>query len=153
MLIGALVPAVVAARHAQEYVVELLSRVFVERFEERVLDALHEPAQLDQLTLAARRQRHHMAPAIIWVAAPFDEATVLEVVELSDELAAVEPEHVGDPRLCLRRTLAEEGEHSVLVAREARTLELGHHAQLDRDPDPRQQERRAGNQFLRQTQR
>ena len=81
-----------------------------------------------------------MAASILGIAAPLDQAALLEAVEQPDELAAVEPERVGDRRLRLTRPLGEERQHAVVVAAAAGVLELLHRVLLDREAEPAEQE-------------
>ena len=81
------------------------SRLRVERLEESILDALDDRAQPHELSLALSGQADGVPAAVVGVAAPFDEASLLERVEEADELAAVELQPVCDRRLRLARPL------------------------------------------------
>ena len=89
-----------------------------------------------------------MAAAIVWVALPFDQLSLLELIEHADELAAVEVENVGECRLGSARPLTEGHEHAVLVDAEARLFELLDEARLERKTQARQEKERAPQELL-----
>src|SRR3954469_7245962 len=111
---------------------ELLPLIRLERREERLLDIARDRPELCKLLLARRLQADEMAAAIRGIAAPLDQAGFLELVEETDEPAAVIAEGVGDRRLRLARALLEDGEHGVVVGTLARSLEGRERAVLDR---------------------
>ena len=78
-----------------------------EGFEDLVLQLAENRAKLRQPTPAGGGEAHDVAAAIIRIAAALYEALLLQVVEHTDELAAVEPEGVGDGRLSVPRALVE----------------------------------------------
>ena len=59
------------------------------------------------MRLPVGRELDDVAAAVVRVAAPLDEALLLELVEQADELAAVVAERVGDRALRLARALVE----------------------------------------------
>ena len=59
--------------------------------------------QADEHLLARRRQADRLTAPVVRVAAPLDQAALLERVEQPDELAPVEPQRVRDRRLRLAR--------------------------------------------------
>src|SRR5262249_4966797 len=81
---------VVVLGQAQEQRVERLPLLGVERCEERLLDLLDQPAESRKLALALGRDADDVAPAILGIALPFDEAPLLERVEQGDEPAGIE---------------------------------------------------------------
>ena len=82
----------------------------------------------ERIELTALRWRHRddVAPAVIRVAVPLDQTLLLQLVEDADELAPVEVERVGDLRLRIAGSLAEEEEDRVVVRVAAGCHELGH---------------------------
>ena len=88
-----------------------------------------------------------MAAAVVGIAAPLDEAALLELVEEPDELAAVVAERVGDRPLRLAGALLEEREHRVLLRAGADGVERLVGPFLDGEAEPLQQIRRAGEQL------
>src|SRR5581483_1044502 len=121
----------------------------VERPEELVFDARNDRAQLDELPAPGRREADHVPAAVVRIAPALDEPAVLERVEDADELAAIEPEHVGNRRLGLARALVEQREQAVVVRLVARALELGERPRLHHEPELRKQESRALEQLVR----
>ena len=89
-----------------------------------------------------------MATAILGIALPLDQSSLLELVEHAHELAAVEVEHVGDRRLGSTRPDAEGRQHSVLVQGEPLLLELLDQPCLERVTQTGQEEERASEELL-----
>ena len=76
-------------RELQQELVQVSALLGIERREERVLHTLRDRAELGELLLARRLQRHDMPPAVGGVALPFDQAQLLELVEQAHEPAPV----------------------------------------------------------------
>src|SRR5919202_6420414 len=91
-----------------------------------------------------------MAAPIAGVAAAFDEATLLELIEPADELPPVVPESIGDGTLRLPRTFVEDGKHSVVVGMQPRSLVRLHRLILGGEAEPLQQECRRSDELLRE---
>ena len=89
-----------------------------------------------------------MAAAIVWVALPLDQLSLLELVEHADELTAVEVENVGECRLGSAGSLTEGREHAVLIDAEARLFKLLDEARFERIAQARQEEERASEELL-----
>ena len=98
------------ARNRDEKLVEPLALVGVERREELVLDPLDDRTEPRELALPVRCQQDGVAPAVLRVALPLDQAALLETVQQPDELTAVEAERVGDRPLRPALALGDERE-------------------------------------------
>ena len=76
------------------------------------------------ISLPARSgEAHHVAPAILGVAVPLDQALLLQVVEHSNQLTAIEPEGIGDGRLGVPRALVEQGQDAEVIQARPGSLE------------------------------
>ena len=118
-----------------------------QRGEEFVVERVREGADLDQGARADRAEPDGMSAAVARVASTLDQAFLLQLVEQSDELAAVVAERVGDRALRLARALVEDGENRVMVGAEVDLFIGADRALLGREPEPLQQERRRGDQL------
>src|SRR5207247_9450660 len=88
--------------------------------------------------------------AVRGVAAQLAQAALLELVEQSDQLAAVVAERVGDRSLRLVRSLAKGNQDGVVVWVESDLLVGGHRPLLRREAEPLEQERRRSDELPRQ---
>src|SRR5262245_5150123 len=123
------------AREAEERLVQRPAALGVERGEELVLDSLDERPQPGELALAVLRERDRLAAAVVRVAPPLDQPTLLEPVQQADELAAVEAQGVRDRRLRLAGAFGEQRQHAVVVGAEADLFELLDRALLELPPE------------------
>ena len=98
----------VVYREPQQERLQLFALVFGERREELALDLARELAEADEHSSALGSKPHEVAAAIARVAAALDEASLLELVEQTDELATVIAERVRDRTLRLVLVLARE---------------------------------------------
>src|SRR4029453_13987152 len=94
--------------------------------------------------------RSEMPAAAVGVAPALDQSLLLELVEQSNQLAAVVAERVGDRALCLARTLAEYEQDGVVVGVEARPFVRRHRPLLGGESQGLQQERGGRDELLRQ---
>ena len=97
--------------------------------------------------------RTGVTPAVVRVAASFDEPLFLELVEQSDELSPVVPERVRDLALRLRRALGEDDEDGVVVRPEPGLLVRLHRLLLGPEPEPLEKERRRPHELLGEVER
>ena len=112
------------AREPQQQRVQRLAALGVEWGEQLILQAGDDRPQSHQLASSLGREADHVAPAVVGVSLPLDQATLLQRVEDPDELTTVEPERVGDRRLGLAGLLAQDLEDAVVVETEARLLDI-----------------------------
>ena len=94
-----------------------------------------------------------MTPAVVGIAVSFDQPILFETVEEADELAAVEPERIGDLGLRLARLFREQLEHAVVVRREPLLLECLHRTGLHGEAEAHEQEAGPRDQPLRHPRR
>jgi hypothetical protein len=90
-----------------------------------------------------------MAAAIVGITAPFDQLAILELVQQSDEVAAVVTERVSDRRLRLAGPLVEESENRVVHRVQAGRLEGRELLLLHLPREVLEQKGRAGQELSR----
>src|SRR2546423_10061178 len=86
---------------------ELRALALVEPGEELVLDTAGEGPELRERALPVGREPDDMPATVGRIAAPLDEAALLELVEQTHELATVVAQRVGDRPLPLARALVQ----------------------------------------------
>ena len=114
-----------------------------------VLHLLEDGPQACQPAPSRSREAHHVAPAILGIAVPLDQPLLLELVEHSDQLTAVEPECVGDGSLGVPRALVEEGQDAQVVQVRPGSLEGVTGGGLDGRAQVAEEEHRAVEQLPR----
>src|SRR6266545_5326027 len=122
-VLASAVAVVVRAGDGEERVVQRFAPVIVEALEKRLFDPLHERPQSGQPAFPIGRQADRVTTPVVRVAAPLDQPAFLQRVENADELAAIEPQDVGDRRLRLACSFAQQGEDRVLVHRDTLLFE------------------------------
>src|SRR5207244_6133624 len=103
--------------------------------------------EADERASTGRCKADRLATAVVGIATPLDQSALLQPVEQPDQLAAVEPQRVGDRRLHLPRALLEQREHTEVIRREPLLGELGDRPGLERIAEAPEQEDRAGDQL------
>src|SRR5262249_47870479 len=91
--------------------VQRLALLLVQRSQEVVVHRLDDGTQLAESALALRRDADEVTATVARVALALDQAALLQLVEQSDQMAAVVSERVGDHGLRLRRLLLEQGQN------------------------------------------
>src|SRR6266540_1791257 len=128
--------------------VQLRPLVGVERHKEVVLETGGKRPELHERALSVRRHADDVAAPVGGIALPFDEASLLELVEQAHQLTAVVPESVGDRSLRLARALVEDGQHGVVVRVQPGFLVRLHRLILGCKAKALEQERGGGDELF-----
>src|SRR6266550_4581003 len=96
----------------------------VEWSEELVFEAVDAGAESNELPPALGRQADHVTATILRIPVPLDEPALLQPVQNSNQLTAIDGQCVGDRRLGSSRLLPEEGQHAVVILAETGLFQL-----------------------------
>ena len=124
--------------------------LLAERIEEVVLDPVRESAQPLQRPLPVRRETDDVSATVVGIATALDEPLLFELVEQSDELAAVVAQCIGDRALRLGRSLVQHEQDRVVIRMETSPLVGLHRPFFRGESQALEQERCGCDELLRQ---
>ena len=96
----------------------------IERSKELVFEAIDPGTESNELPAALGRQADDVTATILRISVPLDEPALLQAVQNSNQLTAIDGQRVGDRRLGSPRLLPEEGQHAVVILAESSLFQL-----------------------------